>query len=171
MFAALITGYGVIDEYIGPFLNERPGFALRTVGVVYAAALVMRTLAMEAAHRLPLGSLRAIALLSALGALGLAATVTVDNLWLVATLGAYFAASAAAEVLLQTRLQNAIEGSARATVTSIAKMAQHAVELLLYLYIGTIAQFWSFQVAFAAVAVLTLVLALAFAVRAPSQAR
>ena len=158
MFAALVTGYGVVDEYVGPFLKEKPAFSLGTVGLVYAAAFVMRTLGMEAAHRLPLRSLRAIALLFALGAFGLAATVTVDDLWLIATLGGYFAASAAAEVLLQTRLQNEIEGSARATVTSIAKMAQHAAELLFYLFIGSIAQFWSFQAAFASVAALTVAL-------------
>lgn len=169
MFAALVTGYGTVDEYIGPFLDEKPAFSLSTVGVVYAAAFLMRTLGMEAAHRLRGRSLRAIALLFALGALGLAATATVDNLWLIAALGGCFAASAAAEVLLQTRLQNAIESSARATVTSIAKMAQHAAELLFYLFIGTIAQFWSFQAAFVAVAALTFVLAMVFAAIASSR--
>jgi MFS family permease len=162
MFAALVTGYGVIDEYVGPFLAEKPAFSLGIIGVVYAAAFAMRTVGMELAHRLPWRSLRAIALLFALGASGLAATVTVDHLWLIATLGGYFAACAAGEVLLQTRLQNTIESAARATVTSIAKMAQHACELLFYLLIGATAQLWSFQVAFACVAVLTLGLALAF---------
>ncbi|HEY6597761.1 MAG TPA: MFS transporter [Pseudomonadales bacterium] len=163
MFAALVTGYGVIDEYVGPFLAEKPAFSLGIIGVVYAAAFAMRTVGMELAHRLPWRSLRAIALLFALGASGLAATVTVDHLWLIATLGGYFAACAAGEVLLQTRLQNTIESAARATVTSIAKMAQHACELLFYVLIGATAQLWSFQVAFASVAVLTLLLAMVFA--------
>ena len=90
---------------------------------------------------------------------------------MIATLGGYFAASAAAEVLLQTGLQHEMEGAVRATVTSIAKMAQHAVELLFYLFIGTIAQFWSFQTAFACVAGLTFALALMFAAAAPPQRR
>ena len=171
MFASLVTGYGVVDEYVGPFLNEKPAFTLGTVGVVYAAAFVTRTLGMEAAHRLPLPSLRAIALLFALGALGLAATVVVDDLWLIAALGGYFAASAAGEVLLQTRLQDEIEGSTRATVTSIVKMAQHAAELLFYLYIGAIAQLWSFQTAFGATAALTVALAITFTAIAPARRR
>ncbi len=165
MFATLVTAYSVTEEYIGPFLTETPNLSLGNVGIVYAAAFATRTLGMELSHRLPFRSLRAISTLFALGALGLAATVMVDRTWVIATLGVYFAVSAAAEVLLQTRLQNEIDGSARATVTSIAKMAEYAGGLLVYLYIGAIAQFWSFGSAFTAVAALTFALALAFASR------
>ena len=171
MFASLVTGYGVIDEYLGPFLNEKPAFTLGTVGLVYAASFTARTLGMELAHRLPFRSLRAIAILFAIGTLGLGVSALTNDLWLVVTYGWYFAASSAAEVLLQTRLQSEIQGSARATVTSIAKMAQHGAELLFYLYIGTIAQLWSFQTAMAAVAVLTFALAIAFAAMAPARSR
>ena len=33
MFATLVTGYGVIDEYVGPFLTETREFSLGTIGV------------------------------------------------------------------------------------------------------------------------------------------
>ena len=171
MFATLVTAYGVIDEYLGPFLNEKPAFTLGAVGLVYAASFTTRTIGMEVAHRLPFRSLRAIANLFAIGTLGLGVTALTNDLWLVVTYGWYFAASSAAEVLLQTRLQHEIDGSARATVTSIAKMAQHGAELLFYLYIGTIAQLWSFQTALAAVAVLTFTLAIVFAAMAPARSR
>ena len=124
MFASLVTAYGVLDEYIGPFLTETRSFSLGAIGVIYAALYAMRTLGMEAAHRLPdvrcgpsrccSGSARSASRpapsLTALPSPSLSA--------------AYFALTAAAEVLLQTQLQQQIEGTARATVTSLAKMAQ-----------------------------------------------
>jgi predicted MFS family arabinose efflux permease len=169
--ATLVTAYMVVDEYIGPFLKETPKLSLGMVGIVYAAAYATRTLGMEVAHRLPFRSLRAIAVLFAIGAVGLAATAAATGLWLIITIGSCFATVAAAQVLLQTHLQNEIEGSARATVTSFVKVAEYAGELLFYVYIGGIAQLWSFQVAVAAVAALTFVLAIVLATIAPAQGR
>jgi MFS family permease len=171
MFASLVTAYGVLDEYIGPFLTETRSFSLGAIGVIYATLYAMRTLGMEAAHRLPIHSLRGIAVLIGLSTLGLAASTVVEGLAIAVAIGAYFALTAASEVLLQAQLQQLIEGTARATVTSLAKMAQHACEPVYLLYIGGIAQMWSFGAAFAAVAVLTFVLAVVFATTAPSQRR
>ena len=171
MSATLVTAYGVTEEYIGPFLREAPKLSFGTVGVVYAAAFATRTLGMEIAHRLPFRSLRAIAWLFALGTLGLAATVVANGTWLIVTLGGYFAMSSAAQVLMQTRLQHEIDGAARATATSIAKMAENTGGLLFIVYIGGIAQLWSFQIALAAVAALTFALAIAFAAIAPARDR
>jgi len=171
MFATLATAYGVLDEYIGPFLTETHEFSLGAIGVAYAALYAMKTLGMEAAHRLPARSLRAIASLAGAATLGLAASTFVTGYAIAAAIGLYFALTAACEVLLQTRLQHAIEGPARATVTSLAKMAQHACEPLFLLYIGTIAEVASFKAAFAAVAALTLVLSVAFVALAPVRDR
>jgi len=167
--ATLVTAYGVVDEYIGPFLDETPQLSLGAIGTLYAAAYATRTLGMELAHRLPVRSLRAISLLFALGTLGLAATAYATGAWLVLTIGGYFTVSSAAQVLLQTGLQDEIEGSARATVTSIVKMAEYAGGLLFYVYIGGIAQLWTFQSALVAVAALTFALAIAFAAMAPAR--
>jgi len=171
MFATLATAYGTLDEYIGPFLTETHAFSLGAIGVIYAALYAMKTVGMEAAHRLPARSLRAIALLAGVGTVGLAASTLVPGYAIAVAIGAYFALTAACEVLLQTRLQHAIEGDARATVTSLAKMAQHAFEPLLLLYIGTIAEIASFKTAFAAVAALTLALAISFVAIAPARDR
>ena len=102
---------------------------------------------------------------------GLAASTLVSGYAIAVALGAYFALTSACEVLLQTRLQHAIEGPARATVTSLAKMAQHACEPLFLLYIGMIAEVASFKTAFAAVAGLTLAIATAFVATAPVRDR
>jgi MFS family permease len=171
MLATLATAYGTLDEYIGPFLTDTRAFSLGEIGVIYAALYAMKTVGMEAAHRLPRRSLRSIATLLGVGALGLAASTAVAGFAIAAALGAYFAVTAAGDVLLQTRLQHEIEGHARATVTSLAKMAQHAFEPLLLLFIGSIAEVASFKAAFAATAALTLALALAFAVFAPARDR
>jgi MFS family permease len=171
MFAGLVTVYGVLDEYVGPFLTETHAFSLGAIGVIYASLYAMRTIGMEAAHRLPARSMRAIAIVLALSTLGLAASTLVSGYAIAVAIGVYFALTAASEVLLQTQLQHQIEGTARATVTSLAKMAQHACEPMYLLYIGGIAQAWSFSVAFAAVAALTFALAVAFATTAPAQAR
>jgi len=171
MFATLVTGYGVLDEYVGPFLIETREFSLGAIGVIYASLYAMRTLGMEAAHRLPPRSLRATAVVLAVGTLALAASTLVGGIAIAVAIGVYFALSAASEVLLQTQLQHEIEGSARATVTSLAKMAQHACEPAYLLYIGAIAQVWSFSAAFVAVAALTFALAIVFATIAPAQGR
>lgn len=161
MFATLVTAYGVVDEYIGPLLNEKH-FALRMVGFTYAAAFASRTLGMELAHRLPLRSLRAIALLFAAGIGCFGAALFGDSVGLVVAYCTYFAISSAGEVLLQTRLQQSINGSSRATVTSFAKMSEYATSLPLYLFIGGIADGWSFQIALGATASLTGMVAVAF---------
>jgi MFS family permease len=171
MFASLVTAYGVLDEYIGPFLTETRSFSLGAIGVIYAALYAMRTLGMEAAHRLPAGSLRAIAVVLGIGSLALGTSTVLTGFAIAVAIGIYFALTAAAEVLLQTQLQQQIEGTARATVTSLAKMAQHACEPAFLLFIGGVAQAWSFNAAFAGVAAITLALAIVFATLAPAQGR
>ncbi len=171
MFASLVTAYGVLDEYIGPFLTETRSFSLGAIGVIYAALYAMRTLGMEAAHRLPAGSLRAIAVVLGIGSLALGTSTVLTGFAIAVAIGIYFALTAAAEVLLQTQLQQQIEGTARATVTSLAKMAQHACEPAFLLFIGAVAQAWSFNAAFAGVAAITLALAIVFTTLAPAQGR
>jgi MFS family permease len=161
MFATLVTTYGVVDEYVGPLLNEKQ-FALRSVGFAYAAAFVSRTIGMELAHRLPLRALRAIALLFGIGVGCFGVALFADGFVLIAAYSSYFMLSSAGEVLLQTRLQQAIRGTSRATVTSFAKMSEYATSLPLYLFIGALADAWSFQIALGATAALVGVTAAAF---------
>jgi MFS family permease len=167
MFATLVTVYGVVDEYVGPLLNEKH-FALRTVGFTYAAAFLSRTLGMELAHRVPL-RLRAIAVLFGTGVACFGIALGTDGLALIIAYSSYFMMSSAGEVLLQTRLQQEIGGTSRATVTSFAKMSEYATSLPLYLFIGSVADAWSFQAALGATALLVGIAAAAFVANAGSR--
>ena len=164
MFATLVTAYGVVDEYIGPLFNEKPGFDLGRVGLAYATVFAARTIGMTFAHRLTLDSLRPIAGVFAVACGGLALAPYAEGAALVAAIAAYFTASSAAEVRLQTRLQHEIAGAARATVTSFAKMSEYACGTLFYLFIGALADAASFQAALAATALVTAAIAAAFAI-------
>ncbi|MCZ6619547.1 MAG: MFS transporter, partial [Gammaproteobacteria bacterium] len=140
MFATLVVFYGVLDEYLGPMLYERE-FSLTEIGGVAALALIARTLGLSVAHRFRAPSIRAMAMLFITSGLLLVATPFATGYGLPLLLGLYFAVCAAGEVLLQGRLQANITGHARATITSLARMGMEAFGILLYLFLGTIAQF------------------------------
>jgi MFS family permease len=167
MFTILVTGYGVLEEYIGPLLTEKPGFSLTAIGVVYASAFAARTVGMELAHRLPVRGFRPIATIFGIGGVGLALVTRFDHWLLAVPLAIYFAASASAEVLLQTRLQESMTGHARATVTSIAGVGEASFGVVLYLMIGSAAEIWSWHAGAAGVAALTIVGAAVFWLFAP----
>jgi MFS family permease len=162
MFATLVTAYGVVDEYIGPLFNEKPGFDLGDIGVAYAVIFAARTLGMAYAHRLRIDSLSSVSLTFGLACIGLALAPCVGGVGLVAAVAGYFAGSSAAEVRLQTRLQHEIESRARATVTSFAKMSEYACGTFFYLLIGALANVASFQVALAATALVCAAIAALF---------
>ena len=162
MFATLVTAYGVVDEYIGPLFNEKPGFDLGRIGIAYAVIFAARTLGMTYAHRLHIDSLKSVALTFGLACIGLVLTPWIDGIGLVAAVAAYFTASSTAEVRLQTRLQHEIESHARATVTSFAKMCEYACGTFFYLFIGALAGVTSFQLALAATALVCAVIAALF---------
>jgi len=161
-FGALVSIYGTLEEYIGPYLKEKPSFDLATLGAVYAAAFASRSIGVAFAHRLPNLSASAIAWIFAASALPLAATTTGHVVWVAIAFALYFASSAAGEVLVQARLQAQIDGATRATVTSVARMAQSTGGIVLYMAFGGIAQARNWHAAVLATAAATLVLGIAF---------
>jgi len=166
VFGGLVSIYGTLEEYIGPYLKEKPSFDLTTVGIVYAAAFASRSLGVAFAHRLPGTSARGIVALFAASALPLAATTAGGVIWVGGVFALYFALSAAGEILVQARLQAQIDGATRATVTSVARMAQSIGGVALYALVGAIAQARDWHAAVLATAVATAVLAIAFALYA-----
>jgi hypothetical protein len=160
--AVLATLYGALEEYVGPYLDEKPAFTLGAVGVVYAAAFGARALGVAFAHRLPPLSPGAVAALYAASALPLAATLAGAPIWAALALCTYFAISTAGEVLLQAALQAHIEGAARATVTSVAGMGQQLIGILVYVHIGTIAEQSNWHMAIATMVAITFALGVAF---------
>ena len=159
MFATLPMAYSVLDESIGPMLHERETFSMTAIGAVAAFALVARTLGVSVAHRFRAPSTRHLAALFTGSGLLLIAVPTVTDYLLALLLGIYFAACGVGEVLLQGQLQANIRGHARATITSFARMGMEASGMLLYLFLGTVAQFANWEIAFAATGILSVLLA------------
>ena len=159
MFAMLPMAYGVLEEYIGPMLHERETFSMTEIGAVAAFALVARTLGLSVAHRFRAPTTRRLAALFMVSGLLLVAVPTIVDWGLALLLGIYFAGCGVGEVLLQGQLQANISGHARATITSFARMGMETSGILLYLFLGTIAQFANWEIAFAATGILSVLLA------------
>jgi hypothetical protein len=133
-------------------------------------AYAARTVGLELAHRLPGPPVpNAVRLLVTAG-LVLATTAFASGWWLALPIALYSAGAAIAGVLLQTRLQHAIEGDTRATVTSAAGVVEGIFEFPLYLSIGLVAQFGGWQAAFTLIATLTVIGSLGFRAFAPPEA-
>jgi predicted MFS family arabinose efflux permease len=167
MFGVLATLYGAIEEYFSVYLDDRGGLSLTSIGAIYALVYAARTVGLELAHRLPGAPVPNAVRLLVVAGLVLATTVFPSGWWLALPLALYSTGAAIAEVLLQTRLQQGIEGSTRATVTSAAGVVEGIFEFPLYLSIGLVAEFGGWQAAFTLIATLTVVGSLAFRRLAP----
>lgn len=161
-YAVLPTFYGVLEEYVGPFLSEKPNISLGTIGLIYAAAFAARSASVAVVHRLPPLPPRSLVAVYATSAIPLAATLLGPTLTVAMALVVYFAVCAAAEVLLQSHLQHSITGHARATVTSLAGMGRQLTGIALYLAIGGIAEQTTWHVAVGATATCSVLLAVIF---------
>lgn len=161
-FAIFVGTYGSLEEYIGPLLDEKPGITLTTIGIISAVAYVARSIGVAFAHRLGTLRLRTIVALFGLAALPLAVTQLSHPIMVGAAFGAYFSICAAAEILLQGRLQSRIQDGTRATVTSLSSMAQMVVGILLFFAIGSIAQVFGWHTVMAVATGFTAIAAMAF---------
>jgi predicted MFS family arabinose efflux permease len=170
MFGVLATLYGAIEEYFAVYLDDRGGLSLTSIGAIYALAYAARTVGLELAHRLPGPPVPNAVRLLIVAGLVLATTVFASGWWLALPIALYSAGAAIAGVLLQTRLQHAIEGDTRATVTSAVGVVEGIFEFPLYLSIGLVAQFAGWQAAFTLIATLTVVGSLGFRWFAPRNA-
>lgn len=131
--------YEVGEEYFGPLLEE-VGFSLAAIGLIGAATNLARATGALTAERLGIETLRGVAGLYAAAALLLAAAALASGWLAMVALVLFVAAAAAGKVLLQGRLQYAIEGHARATITSVAGFGQELAGVPLLLVLGALAQ-------------------------------
>lgn len=165
MFIAFVGLAGVMDEYIGPLLKEEVALSLGTIGLVYGAVLGCQALGNSAAHRLGGVPLKGVGWLSGLSHLllvaGLLAGMTLGVVWLVIAFCAYFTAMGAVEVLLETGLQDEIDVSARATITSFAGAGLEIWVTGLFLTIGGLAVRYDWSTALLMVAVAAIAVSLA----------
>ena len=138
LFAGVGTFYGVYEEYVGPFLRERD-FSLAAIGMVMAGYQGCRAVGMWMAGRLPDFKLRHLNLLYVSGAICLLLMPLGGDVQMAALLSMFVVLFAVVEIVLETRLQHAIESHARATVTSVVNMAREIVGMFYYLLIGLVA--------------------------------
>ncbi len=170
LFAVFVAIYGSLEEFMGPYLNEKTAIPLGTIGLVYGCAYAARSLGTAFAHRLGTRSARTIAIGFGATAAPLAITQVDSALGAGLAFALYFAACAACEILTQDRLQAAIDDDTRATVTSVAGMGMQIMGIGAYLVIGTVASWLDWHAAVAAVAGLTLLAATVFRVFASNSA-
>jgi hypothetical protein len=157
--AVLPAIYGTLEEYVGPFLAEKPDVSLGAIGLIYALAFGARSIGVTFVDRLPPLSPRVAVAAYAFSAIPLVATLVEPIVAVTISLAVYFAVSAAAEILLQSHLQHAITGHARATVTSFAGMGRQLTGIALYLTIGGLAEQTTWHAAVGATALITLLIA------------
>ncbi|MCZ6890480.1 MAG: MFS transporter [Gammaproteobacteria bacterium] len=162
MFSTIIVVYGVLDEFIGPYLFEKGTLSLTAIGLVAASLMIARMFGNAFAHRLPVRSLSGIALFLAAMSCFIFLSLPVAGFLTGLPLAAYFAGSAAAEMQLQTRLQQSIEGRSRATITSLASAGQETTGVFLYLAVGVSAEFMRWHGSLALIGTLSVTLCLWF---------
>ncbi len=138
LFAGIGTFYSVFEEYVGPFLRERD-FSLVAIGIVTAGYQGCRAVGMWMAGRLPEFQLRHMNFLYLAGAICLILMPFGGDIVMVVMLSMFVISFAVVEIILETRLQHAIESHARATVTSVVNTAREIVGMLHYLLIGLVA--------------------------------
>ncbi|TSE00772.1 MFS transporter [Skermania sp. ID1734] len=147
LLAALLYGFTAFDEYFG-LLARAEGVAIATIpllvgitlaGQVVGTALAGRTAAMRA--RTMVAVLLAAAGLLAIGAL-LGGPGVIGALGFVA-LGTAYGAINNAVIVTEVRLQEAITGAARATVTSVASLFSELVALAVFGAVALVSMWFS----------------------------
>jgi MFS family permease len=164
MFIVFVGLSGVVDEYIGPLLKDELNMTLGTIGLIYGAVLGCLAFGNAIAHRLGAVQLSTLGRVSAgshlLLAAGLALAVHVNVVWLIVSSGLYFFVMGAVQVLLETGLQNEIDVSARATITSVAGAGLEIWVTGLFLAIGALAVSFGWSSALMAVALAAVLISL-----------
>ena len=161
--ASVACVWGVAEELLPVYLEEKAAFTLAALGVVLASTSGAGVIVSTLAHRVPARSLDAIAVVFALANGLLLASVAVDGLLAVALLVGSAGVHGSAAVLLAAHLRRSIRGPARATVTSVVSMGQELGGVLLYLVIGVVASMTSWHAGIGVVSGVAVVLCLVFA--------
>ncbi len=165
MSASVVCIWGVMDEFLPVFLTEKGTISLADIGIVYAACSAANIVALALAHRLPARTPRRVGVVFGIAAVPLALSVAAPGYMGAALLVLSFGINGAASVLLDGQLQRAIQGHARATVTSVAGTGSEITRIGLYLAAGATAEVASWHAATAMFAALALTLAAIFAAK------
>ena len=152
----VVAVYGTLDEYLGPLLAEQH-ITLADIGLIYAFCLVARIAGTAQAYRFCVQKTSQGLQLFACACALLFAVPFLTGYTLGVLLAVFSGVSAIVEVILQGRLQRAIAGSARATITSVAGMGEDLLAIGLFLLIGFTAGVYTWTTGFVATACLSIV--------------
>jgi hypothetical protein len=130
LIAALVPGFSALDEYL-PLLSREMGAATGTVPLLFAVTALAMAGGSALAGRC---SLRAVPVALTAAAALLAAGALAPHLAGMVAVSAAFGLLQLSMVLTETRLQEAITGSARSTVLSVSGFAAELCALALYAF-------------------------------------
>ncbi|MCS0600857.1 MFS transporter [Streptomyces sp. LP11] len=164
LLAAALTGLAVVDEYL-PVLAREAGTPAAAVPLLLLLPWAAMAAGGFAGGRMAGAGDRLLAVLLGAGGAALAAGALTARPAGFLGIAAFYWVLRLAQVVADTRLQHAISGPARATVTSVAGLGAQAVALAVFLTLGLAARWASAAVLVALTAVPVLLLAVRLALR------
>ncbi|MEU8713003.1 MFS transporter [Streptomyces sp. NPDC048663] len=164
LLAAALTGLGVVDEYL-PVLAREAGTPAAAVPLLLLLPWAAMAAGGFAGGRMAGAGDRLLAVLLGAGGAALAAGALTGRPAGFLGIAAFYWVLRLAQIVADTRLQHAISGPARATVTSVAGLGAQAVALAVFLTLGLAARWASAAVLVALTAVPVLLLAVRLALR------
>jgi MFS family permease len=135
----LLTVHGIFDEYVPPLFREH-GFSLAMIAYLAVPVFAAQALGEYLADRVPHLSFRQQVGFIALGTLCLIPAALFKDWQAVVALVLFFFVFGLASTVIETQLQNTIQGSARATVTSIVGLGDSIGAILWFLMFGLAAE-------------------------------
>lgn len=133
LLAALVPGFGALDEFF-PLLAGDTGAATAAVPLLVAVIAIGQLAGSASAERPARG--RTVGLATAAGALMITAGALSDSPWGLLLVAAGYGAWQHCAVVADARLQAAVRGPARATVTSVAGLGAELGAIALYVLWG-----------------------------------
>ena len=162
VFTFLVIAAGILDEYVNPITYEH-GFTLAEVAYLSAAIALADALGQALSERFSWLSLRQLLGTLAMASLLLLGLVSVGGIWVPVALGLFFLLFAICGTLLEAELQHRIEGSARATVTSVVGLGDGVGAIIWFMAFGSMAQITDMTTATIGFAVITMMMCALFA--------
>jgi Major Facilitator Superfamily len=133
LLAALVPGFGALDEFFS-LLAESTGAAVATVPLLVAVTAIGQLVG-SASAGLPARG-RTVGLATTVGALAIIAGALSGSPWGLLLVAAGYGMWQHCAVVADARLQAAIRGPARATVTSVAGLGAELAAIMLYVAWG-----------------------------------
>lgn len=164
LLTAALTGLGVVDEYL-PVLAREAGTPAAAVPLLLLLPWAAMAAGGFVGGRMARAGDRLLGVLLGAGGAALAAGALTGRPAGFLGIAAFYCVLRLAQIVAGTRLQHAISGPARATVTSVAGLGAQVVALGVFLTLGLAARWASAAVLVALTAVPVLLLAVRLALR------